>query len=101
MATKITKKKLFETLKSLGEIDKDTRNSTVCSLVGHSKIQNVCFGYYTCSRCGDQLGDSLASVYPGAEDAVIVGHKCEKCIENYKKCTWRDKLYAPDPFKED
>ena len=97
----ITKKELMEKLKALGKISKEQRNSIVCSLIGHSLIQTTFFGYYNCGRCGNQLGDSLASIYPAVEVVVIVGHNCDTCQENYKKLTWRDKLYAPDPFKEE
>jgi len=96
----MTKKELMSKLKVLDLKDKDKRNSTVCALIGHSKIQTTCFGYYNCARCGDQVGNSLGGVYMGAETAVVVGHNCETCQTNYKACTWRDKLYAPDPFKE-
>lgn len=75
--------------------------SVVCALIGHSRIQTLCFGYYNCGRCGEQVGDNLASVYPGAETAVIVGHKCDVCEDNFKKCTWKDKFMVPDPFAED
>ncbi len=91
----ITKKELMEKLKALGKISKEQRNSIVCSLIGHSLIQTTFFGYYNCGRCGNQLGDSLASIYPAVEVVVIVGHNCDTRQENYKKLTWRDKLYAP------
>ena len=71
----------------------------VCALIGHSKIQTACFGYYYCGRCSDQVGDALGSIYPQAEQAVIIGHNCETCRKNYKKMTWRDKFMVPYPFK--
>jgi len=98
----MTKKELMKKLKALDldPKDKETRNEVVCALIGHSRIQDLCFGYYTCARCGEQLGDGLAGMYSGAEKAVVVGHNCDTCRENYKACTWKDKLYTPDPFKE-
>lgn len=81
--------------------NKRQRNEIVCALIGHSRIQETCFGYYNCSRCGQQLGDTLGGFYPFASEVVIVGHDCRVCRKNYKKCTWRDKLYCPDPFKKD
>ena len=96
----LTKKELMKKLKALGKMDKQTRNDIVCSLIGHSRIQSMCFGYYYCGRCGTQVGDGLASVYPEAEEVVIIDHKCIVCKKNYKKCTWRDKLYVIDPFKK-
>ena len=71
---------------------------TVCSLIGHSRICTTCFGYRYCGRCGVQVGDNLMSVDPGREAAVIIGHNCQTCRENYKRLTWRDKAYTPDPF---
>ncbi len=97
----MTKQELMQKLAALGDISEEQRNQVTCSLVGHSKIQTYCFGYFNCARCGAQLGDSLASVYPQAEEVVVVGHmggNCPTCRENYKKLTWRDKLFCPDPF---
>ncbi len=96
-----TKKDLVKILKNIPIKDKDHRNSIVCSLIGHSKICTTCWGYRYCGRCGDQLGDSLGSIDYGIKEAVVVGHNCPDCKKNYKKCTWKDKLYAPNPFKKD
>lgn len=71
----------------------------LCVLIGHSNIEDVCFGYHYCARCGEQVGDSLGSVYFNSK-SVVVGHNCNICRENYKKLTWRDKLLSPNPFKE-
>lgn len=91
----MTKRQLLTTLKPL---PKESQASVTCALIGHSRIQTMCFGYYNCARCGDQLGDTLASIYNGAEKAVVVGHKCKVCERNYKECTWKDKFMCPDPF---
>lgn len=91
-------KELKAKMKPFAKFPEDQRKSMVCALVGHSRIQTVCFGYYNCARCGEQVGDTLASIYPGAEKAVIVGHKCDRCVENYEACTWQDTYLAPDPF---
>jgi len=96
----MTKAELRAKLKALGKMTKAQRNNIVCSLIGHSMIQELCFGYYTCGRCGVQMGDNLGSIYPAAEEVVVIGHNCPKCKTNYKKLTWRDKLYVPDPFKK-
>lgn len=71
----------------------------VCVLIGHSNIQSSFMGYFYCGRCGDQVGDTLGSIYPNAKHVVIIDHKCSVCEVNYKKCTWKDKLFTPDPFK--
>lgn len=90
----MTKAEVMQRVKGL---DTERRNATVCALVGHSKIQTI---YYNCGRCGAQVVDSLASVYPGAEKAVVIGHNnCDVCRKNAETLTWRDTLHAPDLFK--
>lgn len=96
----ITKKELLAKLKILAPESDEQRNNIVCAMLGHSRIQTHCWGYYHCARCGDKLGDSLMSVYNNAETAVIVGHNCDTCRTNFKSCTWRDKIFCPDPFVE-
>ena len=96
----ITKKELMEKLKILKPKNKEQRNILVCALLGHSKISTTCFGYRYCGRCKTQVGDSLGSVDFGAKEAVVVGHNCKTCRRNYKKLTWQDKLYCPNPFKK-
>lgn len=91
---------LLEKLNTIGVTDDEQKKELICSLIGHSRIQTTCFGYYYCARCGTQVGDTLAGVYPGAVDTVIVGHNCPTCRENYKKLTWKDKVFSPDPFAE-
>lgn len=70
----------------------------LCELIGHSRISTTCFGYRYCARCGDQLGDNLGSIDSGREDCVIVGHNCKTCRKNAKTLTWKDTLFAPNPF---
>ena len=93
----MTKRELLAKMKVLGSLDDDTRNNIVCSFIGHSRIQSVCFGYFYCGRCEDQVGDTLAAAYD-ASKVVIISHDCPTCRDNFKTLTWRDKLYAPDPF---
>ena len=84
------------------ELESETiRNNVTCGMIGHSKIQTHFFGYYYCARCGEQVGDTLGGYYPQASEVVVVGHKCDKCVENYKSITWMDKLFCPDPFADD
>lgn len=87
-----------ELKKRVEGLDEETKKKVICSLIGHSKISTTCFGYRYCGRCGQQVGDSLGSIDVGIEDAVLVGHKCETCQANYKKCSWEDKLFCKDPF---
>lgn len=65
-----------------------------CALFGHSRIQEVYFGYFYCARCGAQIGDSLGGMYD-ASKSVLDGCGCDTCRENYKKLTWRDKMFCP------
>lgn len=94
----MTKKELLSKLKALGKISDEQRNEVTCALIGHSGIQTACFGYYNCARCGAQLGDTLGGCYPEAEQAVVVGHNCDKCRENFANLDWRSTIFAPDPF---
>lgn len=96
-----TKKDLLDILSKIPIKDKSQRNYIICSLIGHSRICTTCFGYRYCGRCSQQLGDSLGSIDPGAKGAVIIGHNCDVCVENYKKCDWKDKLYVENPFKKE
>ena len=76
----------------------DKIKAMFCVWFGHSNIIETCWGYVHCARCGDQIGDSLAGCYHNP-NAVIVGHNCETCRENYRKLAWKDKFLAPNPFK--
>ena len=93
-----TEKELKEILKKIPYKDDEQRNRIVCSLIGHSRISTVCWGYRYCGRCGEQLGDSLGGADYGKPEAVIMGHNCKTCRKNYKKCTWKDKLFVKNPF---
>lgn len=81
-------------------LPEEQQKAVVCALVGHSRIQTICFGYFYCGRCGSQVGDSWGATYR-AEGVVIVGHNCDKCRANYENVTWRDTFLAVDPFKRD
>jgi len=95
-----TEKELLEILQPMSFDDKDHQKKIICALIGHSKICTTCWGYRYCGRCTAQLGDSLGSVDYGIGKAVIIGHDCDVCKENYKKCTWKDKYLVPNPFTE-
>ena len=43
-----TEKELLDKLDLLGIEDEEQRKEVTCSLIGHSKIQTYCFGYYRC-----------------------------------------------------
>lgn len=94
--TEISLKQVKAKIKGL---EAETAKAVVCALVGHSKIQTFCFGYFNCSRCDAQVGDTLAGSYDPSH-VVVVGHNCDKCQKNFKACTWKDTFMAPDPFAE-
>ena len=71
-----------------------------CVIFGHTNIHYVWFGYHDCARCGERLGDSLASIYFN-DSVVATGHNCEQCRTNYKKLRWHEKILAPYPFTEE
>ncbi len=96
----MTEREFLERLDAFQIEDERTRNKVVCALLGHSKIQKYFMGYYSCARCGAQVGDSLGSTYGSAPETVIVGHNCPTCRENYAKLGWQDKLFTPEPFAE-
>ena len=78
--------------------DEEHKKEIVCSLIGHSRIMSNFMGYHDCGRCGARLGDTLASIFPAATIAVLIGHNCDKCKENFKDCTWKDTYLVEDPF---
>ncbi len=78
----------------VAKVPANRRAATICALVGHSRIITTCFGYVSCGRCEDQIGDTLASVFDTTK-CVIVGHDCPKCRENGKALTWKDTLGIP------
>lgn len=90
----LTKQQVLALLKPIPD---EAKAATLCALVGHSRIQTHCWGYFYCARCEAQLGDSLAGCYD-PKDVVLVGHNCETCRANFAACDWKDKRLAPDPF---
>jgi len=92
-----TKLELVAKIKLLGKLPAEQKKEIVCSLIGHSKIVDTCFGYIYCGRCNAQVGDSLAGFFDGSK-SVIIGHKCDQCVKNYKAMTWEDKYLVKNPF---
>ncbi len=95
----MTQEELMGKLAALGDLSNEKRNAVVCALLGHSKIQTHCWGYFSCARCGEQVGDSLAGAYK-ADKVVVVGHNCKTCRENFAALPWEDILFTPDPFSK-
>ena len=76
-------------------IPADRIAAVTCALIGHSRVQSQCFGYWNCARCGDQVGDTLGSSYVGAMQAVAVDHYCDTCRDNAPSLTWKDRFGLP------
>lgn len=93
-----TREDLVRKLGALGEITEPERNRIACALIGHSRIVTYCFGYVSCARCGDQIGDTLGGMTDLGEN-VVVGHACDICRANYEKLSWQDKLFVANPFE--
>lgn len=51
----------------------------LCVLVGHACVEQGCFGYWHCDRCGEQVGDSLG----GAHKPPVI----RNCFEGCSHCT--------------
>lgn len=96
----MTRTELMKKLKALEPLRKGEKVRVVCSLIGHSRIQDMFWGEFTCGRCGARMGDTFGSFYD-TTGVVIIGHKCSECRLNYKACTWRDKLYVENPFPQE
>ncbi len=62
-----------------------------CIKHGHAKFFTNCFGYASCGRCGEQIGDSLMGVFDG-KGMALVGHGCKECTEAYNKLSGTDKI---------
>lgn len=77
----------------------ETLKRIVCAVWGHSDLLTGCFGYMYCSRCGEQVGDTLAGAYQN-NDCVIVGHGCDTCRTNWARMGWRSKFLAGKPELE-
>jgi len=98
MEKEVSFKELKSKIAGLGDIDIEKKKEIICTFIGHSLIQTSCFGYKYCGRCGEQVGDSLGGIWYDAEKAVLAGHNCKTCRANFKKLSWREKLYCRNPF---
>lgn len=87
-----------EVIKRTEGLSDEQAKVVICALVGHSRIQTYCFGYFNCARCGEQVGDNLGSTYDGNK-SVIVDHDCAICRANFASLDWKHKLLTPEPFK--
>lgn len=68
-----------------------------CVLLGHSRIMNYCFGECSCARCNEVIHDTFEGPV-NVSDCVFMEHDCARCRANYKKLSWKDKIFTPYPF---
>lgn len=71
-----------------------------CILFGHGHVYESFMGEHSCARCGSHRGDSLVGAFHD-DLAVLVGHNCQTCFDNYGKLRWIDKLFIPFPFEKE
>ncbi len=77
------------------------RRAILCIRLGHPKVVHSCFGYITCARCGEQLGDNLAGGGVDLTKHVVVGHKCEQCQRNARALRPSDRWLLPKEARAD
>ena len=93
-AASVAPKTKREALAAIAAFPKEKKASAMCALVGHSRLLDFCFYYFTCARCDAQVGDSLTGSFV-AKGVVVSGHgklkvkECD-CRAVAKKLTWRD-----------
>lgn len=64
-----------------------------CVKHGHAKYVYSCWGYVQCGRCGDQIGDRLAGVFP-MDETLSIHCKikiCKTCKKVRKELSGLDK----------
>ena len=86
--------------RALAKSDDTTIKKVLCAVVGHPPVLETFFGYQTCARCGEQLGDSLAGVSV-ATSAAVVGHNCEKCAGIWRSLSPEQRLLTLNPVTGD
>ena len=76
------------------QLTQEQKARIYCVKNGHAKYVTNFFGYVYCGRCGEQLGDKLASIYPDADKVAVVEcekHPCKICDAIIKKLSPVDK----------
>lgn len=77
----------------------ETRRKIACATHGHCGVVNVCFGYVTCARCSEHLGDTLMGAYDPSDD-VLEDHDCDACRANARKLTRRQMILLPKKIRD-
>jgi hypothetical protein len=77
----------------LAHLPMRARAGAACSIIGHSMMVRLDFGYAHCARCGELVGDALAGSFR-CNDSVTYWsgdvQKCSKCEKNVELMTWKD-----------
>jgi len=68
--------------------------SVFCALFGHARVYEMCFGYVSCARCKQQIGDALAGAF---SDAKGVSCECSQCEKNWRALRWIDRAFCEQP----
>ena len=58
---------------------KEQERKIYCVKHGHARFVTTTWGYYYCGRCGDKVGDNLASVYLDADKVLVIGCRDKPC----------------------
>jgi len=61
------------------KLTKEQKLKIYCVKHGHAKFVTMCFGYVSCGRCEEQIGDRLGG-YFDINGFLVIGHKnCKNC----------------------
>jgi hypothetical protein len=90
----LTRAQVLEKVKALGGVTESFRNSYVCNLLGHTKVQKPEGWVNVCARCGAPVFSPTPR-----EGAVILGQDTPEMRENHSLLRWKDLLYAPVAFR--
>jgi hypothetical protein len=71
------------------KLTKEQKLKIYCIKHGHARFITKCWGYVNCGRCGELLGDQLASCYD-TTNLLVVGHKCKTCTKIRKTLSKMD-----------
>jgi len=61
-------------------LTKEQKRKIYCVKHGHAKYITKCWGYVYCGRCGEQIGDQLASCFDTTK-LLVVGCNKTPCFD--------------------
>lgn len=75
------------------------KRAIYCVLNGHTPITEYCFGYHSCARCDEQLGDSLGGAYRSDSNVYVshIGQNLDgcNCLANARALKRKDRALVP------